>query len=96
MQVALIAEFEVAVKDRDSFLAAAKQELAAVREQEPGCLRFDVIVFDEAGSGGAFVEVFADQAAADIHRETPHFKAFFDAIQTLDVQWITRRGAAID
>jgi len=36
MQVALIAEFEVAAKDRDKFPAAAKQELEAVRKNEPG------------------------------------------------------------
>lgn len=92
MELALIAEFEVAAKDRERFLAAAKQELDAVRDDEPGCLRFDIIVFDEGACRGAFVEAYADQAAADLHPELPHFKAFFDAIEDIDVQWRLRRG----
>ncbi len=100
MPLALIAEFDVAAKDLDPFLAAGKVELAAVREKEPGCLRFDIIVYDEGegdkGRGrGAFVEVFADQAAADHHYQQPHFKAFFDAIDGLDVQWTMRPGTAV-
>ncbi len=41
---------------------------------------------------GAFVEVFVDLATADGHRELSHFKAFFDEIADVDVQWRTRRG----
>lgn len=96
MQIGLIAEFEVPAKDFANFIAAARQELTSVRENEPGCLRFDVIVFDEERGHGAFVEVFADQAAAERHRELPHFKAFFDAIRGIDVKWTTQRGRAIE
>ena len=79
-QVALLAEFEVEAQDLDRFLAAAKRELAAVRQSEPGCLRFDVILLDGDGGRGVFVEVFRDQAAAESHRETAHFAAFFEEI----------------
>ena len=96
MQVGLVAEFEVPAKDLDRFLDAARQELSAVRNDEPGCLRFDVIVFDEGEGRGVFVEVFADEEAARAHRELPHFKAFFDAIEDIDVQWTPRRGRAIE
>ncbi len=95
MQVGLIAEFKVPSKNLDGFLSAAREELKAVRENEPGCLRFDVIVFDEEDGSGVFVEVFADQLAAQKHRELPHFSAFFDAIKEMDVQWTARRGEAI-
>jgi quinol monooxygenase YgiN len=95
MPIALIAEFTVPTRDLERFISAARQELEAVRAGEPGCLRFDVIVFDEAGGQGAFVEVFADQEAADEHAEFDHFTAFFDAIEDIDVQWTMRRGVAI-
>ncbi len=95
MQVGLIAEFKVPTEHLDGFLAAAREELVAVRENEPGCLRFDVIVFDEGEGRGVFVEVFADQEAAQNHRELPHFKAFFDAIKDMNVQWTANRGEAI-
>lgn len=96
MQVGLIAEFEVPSGDFDRFLAAARQELRAVRENEPGCLRFDVLVFDGVDGRGAFVEVFADEDAAQKHRELAHFKAFFDEIADLDVQWSVHHGQAIE
>ena len=94
-QVALLAEFEVQGQDLDLFLAAAKRELRAVRANEPGCLRFDVVVFDDQPGRGMFVEVFKDQAAADDHRDTPQFSAFFDDISEIDVTWTVRRGAAL-
>ena len=95
MQVALIAEFRVPTEHLDSFLVAARAELVAVRLNEPGCIRFDVIVFDEGEGSGVFVEVFADQDAAHRHRELPHFAAFFDAIKDMRVQWNARRGEAL-
>ena len=94
-QRALLAEFEVKPEDLDLFLAAAKRELEAVRANEPGCLRFDVLVFDEEPGRGAFFEVFRDQAAFDAHGDTPHFKAFFEEIAGIDVNWTVRRGAAL-
>lgn len=96
MQVGLIAEFKVSAADLDRFLAAAKQELLAVRSKEPGCLRFDVFVLDERQGRGAFVEVFADDEAAKQHRELPHFKEFFAAIETINVEWSTRHGRLIE
>lgn len=94
-QIALIAEFKIDAADQEKFLVAAEQELRDARKNEPGCLRFDVILFDEEDGNGAFVEVFADQAAADKHRELSHFKQFFDAINDIDVTWKTRRGTAL-
>ena len=94
-QVALLAEFEVKAQDLDLFLAAAKRELAAVRATEPGCLGFDVVLFDDEVGKGAFVEVFEDPAAADAHRHTPHFTAFFEEIAAIDVIWSVRRGKAL-
>lgn len=94
-QVALLAEFEVKAQDLDLFLAAAKRELDAVRANEPGCLWFDVVLFDDGNGRGVFVEVFKDQAAADAHRDTPHFTAFFDEISEMDVSWSARHGTVL-
>jgi len=96
MQVGLIAEFEVPAKDFDKFIGAAREELLAVRKNEPGCLRFDIIIFDEGDGRGAFIEVFADQEAAAKHQELTHFKEFFDAIEDIDVKWTTHHGRAIE
>lgn len=94
-ELALVAEFQVEAQGLELFLAAAKREMRAVRTREPGCLGFDVILFDEGTGEGAFVEVFRDQAAVDAHRETPHFAAFFEEIADLEVTWSVRRGMAV-
>jgi quinol monooxygenase YgiN len=91
----LIAQFQVAPADLEAFLAAAKREMVAVQADEPYCLRFDVIVFDDELGHGAFIEVFRDESAAERHRETPHFKAFFEEISGLAVNWSARRGYAL-
>jgi quinol monooxygenase YgiN len=67
----------------------------AVRATEAGCFRFDVVLFGDANGRGVFVEVFKNQAAADAHRNTPHFTAFFDEISEIDVSWSARRGIAL-
>jgi quinol monooxygenase YgiN len=95
MQIGLVAEFKVPASNMERFLNAAHEELRAVRETEPGCLRFDIIVFDERDGRGAFVEVFADQAAAELHRELPQFGKFFGDIVDLEVQWTAKRGWAM-
>lgn len=95
-QRALIADFELNPSDMEIFLTAAQQELQAARNNEPGCLRFDVLLFDEKEGTGAFVEVFADQAAFDKHGDYPHFKEFFDTIKDIEVSWTVRRGNALN
>jgi len=94
-QRAVIAEFELNPIDMGVLVAAAQQELTAARENEPGCLRFDVLIFDERKGTGAVVAVFADQAAFDEHREYPHVKDFFDAIKDIEVSWTVHRGNAL-
>ena len=95
-QRAVIAKFELNANDMDILVTAAQQELTAARENEPGCLRFDVLIFDEKEGTGAVVAVFADQAAFDEHREYPHVKDFFDAIKDIEVNWSVHRGNALN
>jgi len=94
-QVALLAEFEAKEQDLDLFLAAAQREVSAVRANEPACLTFEVILLNNEKGRGVFVEIFKDQAAAEAHRDTPHFTAFFDEIARLDVRWTPRRGVVL-
>ena len=96
MQIGLIAEFNVPGSDFDRFIAAARKELVAARKNEVGCLRFDIIVFDEGEGSGAFIEVFADQEAREKHRELAHFQEFFDSIDDINVEWTSQEGRAIE
>lgn len=56
---------------------------------EPGCLRFDI--HQEAGDPTLFllIEVYADQAAFDTHRVSPHYLQFREDVKdwVIDRKW---------
>jgi quinol monooxygenase YgiN len=45
-------------------------------EAEPGCHRFDVHQEREEPTLFFLIEVYADEAALETHRQSPHYKAF--------------------
>ena len=55
---------------------------AARREDEPGCLRFDVIRDRDDPNCLNFYEVYQDDAALAVHRQTPHFKVYLEKTQS--------------
>lgn len=58
-------------------------------EAEPGCLRFAVHQETERPAMFLLIEVYADQAALDAHRDSPHYKAFRADVQdwVVDRKW---------
>jgi len=67
---------------RAAFLTAAEANIRGSR-QEPGCLRFDLLAAPDDDCTFHALEIFADQAALDAHRATPHYRAFVAAIAPL-------------
>ncbi len=57
---------------RDQVLAAALEDARGAQEDEPGCLRFDVIQDDKDPNRIHFYEVYRDEAAFEEHRKQPH------------------------
>lgn len=57
---------------RDEFISRAQRHAGIVRS-EPGCIRCDVLVPDEAHSNTIFLyELFEDEAALKVHSEMPY------------------------
>jgi len=77
-KVALVVELGVVPGQRDAFLARAHGHAEACLEQEPGCLRFDVLASEEAGDRVFLYEVYADQAAVDFHLSTPRMAKYLE------------------
>ena len=46
--------------------------------KEAGCLRFDLLRDNEKPNRFFFYEIYDDKAAVDVHKATPHFKAWSD------------------
>jgi autoinducer 2-degrading protein len=63
------------------FLEIARYDAEHSEQDEPGCLRFDVIQDRDDSNRFYFYEVYRDQAALDAHRETPHFKHYVEKSQ---------------
>ncbi len=58
----------------DEFLAAIQLQAETSRNEEPGCLRFDILRSREDPLRFVLVEVYAtEDDYRRIHRETPHF-----------------------
>jgi len=49
------------------------------------CLRFDLIQDSDDPNRFYFYEVYRDEAALEAHRQTPHFKFYFEKVQP----WLT-------
>lgn len=63
-----------------AFVEAAVTNATRSAEDEPGCLRFDVIQDQDDPSCFRFYEVYRDEAALAAHRQTPHFKRYIDTV----------------
>ena len=57
---------------RDRILKGALEDGRGSREDEPGCLRFDVIQDDNDPNTIYFYEVYKDEAAFQEHTKQPH------------------------
>ena len=65
------------------FLELARYDAEHSEQDEPGCLRFDVIQDRDDPNRFYFYEVYRDEAALETHRQTPHFKLYFEKTQRL-------------
>jgi len=79
-----IVHVNVAVKP-DCVEAFVGATLANARAsvQELGCARFDVLQDKADATRFRLVEVYRDEAAVASHKETPHYAAWAEAMETL-------------
>ncbi len=72
--------FEIKPEFIESFRAAILKNAAASLRDEPGCHQFDVS-FSEDGARCFLYEVYDDGEAFAVHRATPHFKDYDNAVK---------------
>ena len=77
----LVVHVHIQVKreHRETFLAETRRN-AAASLQEPGVRRFDVLQDESDETHVVLSEVYVDQAAADAHKQTPHYARWQDAV----------------
>lgn len=77
-QVAIIAEFTIKPEHVAAFTDRMRDHASASR-QEPGCLRFDMVIPRKGENRMMLYELYQDQAALDFHAGTDRMKAHREA-----------------
>ncbi len=88
----IIAPIQIREGHKEQFMQAIIEDAKGSVNDEPGCLRFDVI--QDAGDENRIwlYEVYQDEAAFQAHTQAPHFIKFRDATADIRVEGI--QGAA--
>jgi quinol monooxygenase YgiN len=69
---------------RQSLLDTIEVDALGSEQDEPGCVRFNVLQNADDESVYYFFEVSVDAAAVDAHRAAPHYAVWRAAADTLD------------
>lgn len=72
----VVARIRAAKGRGDALAALLREQVAAVRQAEPGCLVYRPHRSTKDPDLFLFYEQYADQAAFDAHRRAPHLAAF--------------------
>lgn len=64
------------------YLEAVRHDAEHSEKDEPGCLRFDVVQDRDDPNRFYYYEVYKDEAALELHRQSPHFKLYAEKTQS--------------
>lgn len=87
----ILASFRVRPESVEGFLEAARRHAQTSLSEEPGCQQFDVVQDGEDPCRILLYEVYADDAAVELHRGQPYMERFREATQGMvEERTITR------
>ena len=76
--IALLVTIDIQPEFKERFIEELLLDAKGANDDEPGCLRFDVIQDSEDPNRIHLYEVYKDDAAIAAHREAPHFVKWRD------------------
>ena len=79
--IALLVTIQIQPEHREAFMESMLDDARGSNNDEPGCLRFDVLQDSEDPNKIHLYEVYKDQAAVDAHRQAPHFTKWRETVQ---------------
>ena len=85
------ANFELLEGSFEEFLAEAHAVADASIQEEPGCIRYDVL--QRTRSEGMLYELFNRQTDHEMHKTTPHFLKFWERTAHMKVRWTVEHGS---
>lgn len=92
---AVVVEFRIKSEHLAAFLPLMKDNAAASKRDEPGCLQFDVVQVADDPNLVLLYETYENAQAFSAHRKTPHFLSFDKAVAHMIADKVLRTGAVI-
>ena len=71
--IALLVTIRIQPPHREAFMEAMLDDASHSVQDEPGCLRFDVLEDPDDPNRIFLYEVYRDEEALEAHRQAPHF-----------------------
>ena len=71
--IALVVTINIKPGFKEQFMASMMGDAIGSNNDEPGCLRFDVLQDNEHENRIHLYEVYDDDAAVEAHRAAPHY-----------------------
>jgi len=81
----VLAEFETPPESYAAFLELCQYDSVHSVQDEPGCSCFDVLTPEDEPNIIVLYEVYADRAAFDAHKETPHYAKFSAGVESMGI-----------
>ena len=82
-KLALIVEVQVVSGQQPAYLARTREHAAACLAEEPGCLRFDILIPEDQEDAVVLYEVYTDRAALEAHRATDRIVRYFEDVNPM-------------
>ena len=79
--ITLVVRIEIKPGYRRQFMESMLDDARHSIQDEPGCLRFDVLEDHEDSDRIFLYEVYEDNAALDAHGQTPHFLRWKETVK---------------
>ncbi len=92
--IALIVTIQIQSEHREAFMESMLDDARGSNNDEPGCLRFDVLQDNEDPNKIHLYEVYKDQTALDAHRQAPHYTKWRETVQDWFAAETVRRVAS--
>jgi autoinducer 2-degrading protein len=88
-KIALVVEFNIKVGQREAFLEIMRGHVAGTKQDEEGCLQFDILIPEDDDNKVMLVEMYLDNTALDIHIASPRLQktraAYGDMIESRNI-----------
>ena len=84
----ILVELEIKPEHLEAFMVEAARHAADTRENEPGCVQFDISTDKSSANVVYLYEVYADDDALEAHRRSPSLARYRETTG----DWTVRRS----